>query len=487
MGRISAAWRLLLIFAIVICSGCSGSSDNESSALLDARNINLIFVISPDLANDPLGDINPATANLSNQGLQRSLQMGAYLKYQLLGLNNVTGIFALEPMTHQQTANNYPDMAAIGFIQQFALLNQITILGVTGNSYPIGASYGGLQDVPSGVAAPVAYLADCQGLAFNDSRGNNLKLATGIIDAKAPGFYVFSAPWETASSLLASIKDAREYNIELPATYKGSNFVYAISVDPSGNAGLLTFDSKLDPPSTYPVLPAPVKCASCTQQNYFSYSRIGGMGGAVIPAGINTNQMVYLIRHAEAHPARIWDDGNYVGAGQWRALALPTFLPGALRGLRAPTMVYSVDPAQSFPLTDNFGISYVRPSLTVLPYAIANNLPYNLAASFLINANAKDETAAENAKDFFFTNTAGVNLSNQTILLAWEHAHFPLLIKHLLDSYGGSVPAPTLTWPSADYDTIWTVTLDDLGNVTVNNALCEGIDSVSLPAEAPLF
>jgi hypothetical protein len=183
MGRISAAWRLFLIFAIVICSGCSSSSDNESSALLDARNINLIFVISPDLANDPLGDINPATANLSNQGLQRSLLMGAYLKQQLLGANNVTGIFALEPMTHQQTANNYPDMAAIGFIQQFALLNQITILGVTGNSYPIGASYGGLQDVPSGVAAPVAYLADCQGLAFNDSSGNNQKLATGIIDA----------------------------------------------------------------------------------------------------------------------------------------------------------------------------------------------------------------------------------------------------------------------------------------------------------------
>jgi hypothetical protein len=44
-----------------------------------------------------------------------------------------------------------------------------------------------------------------------------------------------------------------------------------------------------------------------------------------------------------------------------------------------------------------------------------------------------------------------------------------------------------LSWPQSDYDTIWTVTLDAKGNVTVNNALCEGIDSSKLPAAAPLF
>jgi hypothetical protein len=487
MHRICVGWVSFLVLALTLLTGCGDSSDSESSALLNARNINLIFVVSPDLANDPLGDINRTTANLSNQGLQRSLLMATYLKQRLLDANNVTGIFVLEPMTHLQTANNYPDMAAIGFIQQFALLNQITILGTTGYSYPLGASYGGPGDVPSGVATPVAYLTDCQGLVFNDASGNNAKLVTDIIDANVPGFYVFSAPWETASALMADIKAVKGYSMDIPTAYKGSNFVYVISIDPSGNAGLFTFDSNLNPPATYPVLPAPVECAPCTQQNYFSYSRTGGVNGAVVPAGANTNQTVYMIRHAEAHPVRGWDDGNYIGTGQWRALALPDFLPGALRGLSAPTMVYSVDPAQSFPITSDFGIPYVRPSLTVLPYAIANNLPYNLAASFLINMNPKDETAAENAKNFFFTNSAGANLSNQTILMAWEHAHFPLLVKHLLDSYGGTVPSPTLSWPSGDYDTIWTVTLDSSGNVTVNNALCEGIGTSSLPAEPPLF
>ena len=87
----------------------------------------MIFVVPPDVANDPLGDINASTGNLSNQGLQRSLMMATYLKQQLLGSNNVSGIYALQPRSHLQTARQLPDMAALGFIQQFALLNQSTV------------------------------------------------------------------------------------------------------------------------------------------------------------------------------------------------------------------------------------------------------------------------------------------------------------------------------------------------------------------------
>jgi hypothetical protein len=38
-----------------------------------------------------------------------------------------------------------------------------------------------------------------------------------------------------------------------------------------------------------------------------------------------------------------------------------------------------------------------------------------------------------------------------------------------------------------DYDTIWTVKIDDQGNLTVDNDLCEGIDSTKLPETAPQF
>ena len=87
---------------------------------------------SPDLAYQGAGDVDPATANLTGQGLQRSLLLAAYLKQQVLGGSNVTRIYTLQPMSHVQTANNYPDMAAIEYIQQFVLLNQISLTGYGG-------------------------------------------------------------------------------------------------------------------------------------------------------------------------------------------------------------------------------------------------------------------------------------------------------------------------------------------------------------------
>ena len=476
MKKISVIRSLLLISALTLLVGFGGSA--EAAGLLNADYINLIFVVSPDLAYDPLGDIDPTTANLNNQGLQRSLLMGTFLKKRLLGTNNVTSISVLEPMTHQQTENNYPDMAAIGFIQQFALLNKITLFGTTANSYPINVAYA-QGSVPDGVVEPDPYVPGSQGLDFDDANGNNVALVTDIIQANDPGFYVFSAPWETTVALLEDINRTRGYDLNTPTTFMGSNRVYVISISPaSGDAQLLTFYSERKPPAGYPVLPSPVAGSSCDQQPFFSYSLTGGVNGVVVPKNSNTNQTVYLIRHAEAHPSDTFEDGNYVGAGQWRALALPDALSGKIN----PDKVYSIDPAQSFSEGD-FSFSYVRPSLTVLPYAVANNLPYYLVSSFFIGE-ATDQSAAKATSDFFFT---GGDFSNQTLLVAWEHEHFPPLITALFESYGGRVPAPTLFWPQSDYDTIWTVTLDDQGNVTVDNELCEGIDSASLPATAPQF
>jgi hypothetical protein len=486
MKRNSVLWSLFLILVLTLLAGCEGTSGPNTNAALSADNINLIFVVSPDLANQTPGDVNPDTANLTNQGLQRSLLMATYLKTHLLGTNNVTGIYTLSPMTHLQTANHYPDMAAIGFIQQFALLNQITVQGTTANSYPINTAYAP-GDVRAGVIEPSPYIPGAQGLAFNDVSGKNIVLVNRIINANHPGFYVFSAPWEATSALLTNINTTKGYNLNLPATYMGTNYVYVISITPKGFVSLATFDSKLNPPVTYPVLPSPpIVSAACTQQDYFSYTLIGGVNGVKIPTGANTNQTVYLIRHAEAHPTDSFEDGNFVGAGQWRALSLPNFLPSALRGQPSPTVVYSIDPAQSFTLATDFSVSYVRPSLTVLPYAIANNLPYYLVAGFYIGE-ATDPGVAEATSNFLFTNLAGANLSNQTVLLAWEHEHYPPLITYILQSYGVTVPPTAFSWPQTDYDTIWTVKLDAQGNLTVDNALCEGIESAALPATAPKF
>lgn len=201
----------------------------------------------------------------------------------------------------------------------------------------------------------------------------------------------------------------------------------------------------------------------------------------MVPAGINTNETLYFIRHAEAHPVPYFEDGNFVGAGQWRALALPN----ALQGKVSPNMVYSIDPAQVLPGAESSsGLdswSYVRTDLTAEPYAIANGLPYNLAASFSMMAQNPPDPATT-ASDFFFF---GGKFSNQRLLLAWEHDHIPTTVGALLASFHGA--QPVLTWDNDDYDSVWTVKLDDHGNVSVDNATCEGINSAALPATAPPF
>ena len=83
-------------------------------APLSADNINLIFVVSEDLAYQASGDVNPSTANLTNQGLQRSLLMAPFLQQNVLGMNNVTSIYALEPMTHLQTTRQLPRYGGAG-------------------------------------------------------------------------------------------------------------------------------------------------------------------------------------------------------------------------------------------------------------------------------------------------------------------------------------------------------------------------------------
>jgi len=173
LGYYLAAIVLLLVTLV----GCGGVGKviapvAPTAAPLDAGNINLIFVVSEDLAYQAGGDVSPSTANLTNRGLQRSLRMATFLQQNVLGGENVNGIYAVEPMTHLQTtntANSYPDLAALETVQQFAMLNQLTfsstIVGptqYTANSFPINAGYAMGQTL-SEVAAPGIYCESCKG------------------------------------------------------------------------------------------------------------------------------------------------------------------------------------------------------------------------------------------------------------------------------------------------------------------------------------
>ncbi len=471
----------LAIIALVLLAGCGGFSPVDPPAPLNAADVNLIFVVSEDIAYQDAGDVNPNTANLTNRGLQRTLLMGSFLQQQVLGGGNVTSIYALEPTTHLQTANEYPDMVPLETVQQFAMLNLTTQqpqgnAPFTANSYALYASYTAAS-VPQGVVPQLPLCSPCQGLDFSDQQGDNEALVNTVIQANTPGFYVFSAPWETISALLANINRIHGYRLSVPASYAGQNYVYALAIGSSGTAGLVTYNANLNPPNTYPTLPAgKIVSAPCKQT--FNFQVTGGVGTAVIPAGTNTNETVYMIRHAEAHPVPYFEDGNYVGAGQWRALDLPN----ALRDKIKPDEIYSIDPAIGYAETiGGAPSSYVRPALTVAPYAIANNLAVELATSFAVfDQNAPD--LATDASYFFFT---GGTFSNKTLLVAWEHDHIPPTINALLSTYHGGQTVPN--WLDSDYDSIWRVQLDGQGNLTVDNSMCEGISSADLPKTPPQF
>jgi hypothetical protein len=481
MNRIQFVWlrALALAFGMAFLAGCGGFIPTVP-APLNANNVNLVFVVSEDLSYNAFGDVNPNTANLTDRGLRRALLMGPFLKEAVLGGNNVAGIYALEPMTHLQTADNYPDMVPLETVEQFAMLNQISVPyqgspGPIANSFTIFSSYAE-GAVPNDVAAPVVPCPGCQGLDFKDVNGDNESLVSGVITANNPGFYVFSAPWETVSALMTNINRSEHYNLKLPADYSGRNAVYVISIASEG-ASLTTYDVAFTPAPTYPALPLHKFSAPCSA-THFHIEALGGIAGVVVPKGINTNETVYMIRHAEAHPVPNWDDGNYIAAGQWRALLLPQALQGKLH----PTQVYSIDPAVGMPSGLIDGLitsSYVRPSLTVEPYAIANNQPFNLAASIPFLAQNPPQLCTYTS-NFFFTQGT---FSNQTLLVAWEHHHIPCAVDALLASYNSTQTAPA--WSDTDYDTIWTIKLDSQGNLSVDNGMCEGIGSNLLPATAP--
>jgi hypothetical protein len=110
--------------------------------------VNLIFVVSEDLAFNAPGDIDPGTSNFTARGLQRSLQLATFLRRQVLGESDASGVFALAPMTHLQTAQRYPDMVPLETIQQFAVLNRVTLSSdlhggtpYSGQNVPVNASY----------------------------------------------------------------------------------------------------------------------------------------------------------------------------------------------------------------------------------------------------------------------------------------------------------------------------------------------------------
>jgi hypothetical protein len=177
--------------------------------------------------------------------------------------------------------------------------------------------------------------------------------------------------------------------------------------------------------------------------------------------------------------------------GDWRALYIPQSLEGKIK---TPDHIYAVDPAQflkgmpAMGQTEDMYYSYVRPAMTIAPYAILHDIPLELASGFNYcdPAKAKFGPQVDAAISFFFM---GGNFSNKTVMVDWEHVHIQELSQVLLARYFENVSdVPILpNWPGTDYDTVWTITIDGDGNLTISNSIYQGIKSSTLPSTAPTF
>jgi hypothetical protein len=150
-----------------------------------------------------------------------------------------------------------------------------------------------------------------------------------------------------------------------------------------------------------------------------------------------------------------------------------------------PDQVWSLDPA-SFSVgtvsgTGEHHWSSVAPALTVAPYAIANGLPFHLASSLDIASPGLPQASS----DFFFTRGT---FSGQRVLLGWTFTQTLQMVAALVASYFPDGGAPAIpSWSPTDHDSVWIVTLDASGNLTLDFSQCQGLDSAALPATAPRF
>ena len=66
--------------------------------------------------------------------------MDTFLYQYVMGSQNLSSIYAVEPMTHLQTAEKLPDMAGLEAVQQFSVLNQMTLSSNTSGGRPLRGS-----------------------------------------------------------------------------------------------------------------------------------------------------------------------------------------------------------------------------------------------------------------------------------------------------------------------------------------------------------
>jgi hypothetical protein len=161
----------------------------------------------------------------------------------------------------------------------------------------------------------------------------------------------------------------------------------------------------------------------------------------------DSGETIVMIRHGEkpgSHP-----DGQLDCQGLNRALALPAVLAKFGR----PIAIFAPNPSDQTTEGDFFPgaprYSYVRPLITIEPYAISLGMPVNTQIA------TKDLHGLE---DELFKPV----YANGLVVVAWEHIQTWKFAEQVLAQYGLD-PGLAPNWENGDYDTIYIFHFTPLG------------------------
>lgn len=159
---------------------------------------------------------------------------------------------------------------------------------------------------------------------------------------------------------------------------------------------------------------------------------------AARPPAAAGEQKIVFIRHAEK-PALGLGMVNCQGLN--RALGLPPVLLGKFG---KPDYVFASDPHDQKP--DDGGVfNYLRPVLTIAPTAVQAGLPVNTSFGFEDTAGLRRELE-------------GARYANALVFVAWEHKELEVMVKAMLEGFGGDKSAVP-RWKGSDFDSIYVVTV----------------------------
>lgn len=380
---------------------------------------------------------NPSVStNLSIQGFNHANLFGQLLTSATAGMSaDIRQVYAWD---QQGTGDN--NMATLQSIEPFAVLNNLSV---------------------------VRWLvANGDKSAYNSPAFN----INNILANQSRGDYVIAMPADLINSTIQALNSGP---VPWQQITPGNYNQYLVLSYENGVASAVAYEDGLKPKTSYS---SPQFTSGQCQNPPVSFS----VPAPKLPSfKLNKKQTVYFVRHVEAHPTSNFENGNFVCQGAWRANGANQILAAKIGNY--PYRILTTDPTNIIACSGP--CSYIRPALTISPFAIRYNKALDLA-KFQWN-DPESLAAALFTQGTTYSNPA---YNDGITLVAWEHGNIVNAVKYLFQTvYNNPKAARDLPpWSFTDYDTIWVIKSDDDGNLSFSTT-CEGIPSSSLPSTCPAF